>query len=81
MKELEILLDQYWVIKDDNKDLFYQVKDSIPQFKTFLSDKLGYRLLINQHLIKLEKFPVRPSPLWVFRPLPIPSNMCSCASC
>lgn len=62
MKELEILLDQYWVIKDDNKDLFYQVKDSIPQFKTFLSDKLGYRLLINQHLIKLEKIPGSPEP-------------------
>jgi len=57
MKELEILLDRYWVIKDDDKDLFYRIKDSIPQFKTFLSDKLGYRILMNQHLIKLEKIP------------------------
>ncbi|MDD3306090.1 MAG: TIGR02678 family protein [Acetobacterium sp.] len=62
MKELEILLDQYWVIKDDNKDLFYQVKDSIPQFKNFLSDKLGYGLVMNQHLIKLEKIPGSPEP-------------------
>ncbi|MBK5245156.1 MAG: TIGR02678 family protein [Eubacteriaceae bacterium] len=60
MKELEILLDKYWVIKDDDKDLFYRVKDSIPQFKTFLSDKLGYRILMNQHLIKLEKIPGSP---------------------
>lgn len=57
MKELEILLDQYWVVKDDNKDLFYQIKDSIPQFKNFLCDKLGYGLVANQHLIKLEKIP------------------------
>ncbi|KNZ43141.1 TIGR02678 family protein [Acetobacterium bakii] len=57
MKELEILLDQYWVVKDNDKDLFYRVKDSIPQFKTFLSDKLGYGIVINQHLIKLEKIP------------------------
>ena len=57
MKELEILLDKYWVIKDDDKDLFYRVKDSIPQFKTFLSEKLGYRILMNQYLIKLEKIP------------------------
>ena len=62
MKELEILLDQYWVIKDDNKDLFYQVKDSIPHFKNFLSDKLGYGLVINQHLIKLEKIPGSAEP-------------------
>ncbi len=57
MKALEILLDHYWVVKDDDKELFYQVKDSIPQFKTFLSDKLGYGLVMNQHLIKLEKIP------------------------
>ncbi|AFA46993.1 TIGR02678 family protein [Acetobacterium woodii] len=57
MKELEILLDQYWVVKDNDKDLFYRVKDSIPQFKSFLSDKLGYGIIMNQHLIKLEKIP------------------------
>ncbi len=57
MRELELLLDQYWLVKDDNKDLFYRVKDRIPQFKNFLNEKLGYRIMMNQHLIKLEKIP------------------------
>ena len=57
MKELEMLLDNYWIIKDDDKELFYRVKDSILQFKAFLNEKLGYRILMNQHLIKLEKIP------------------------
>ncbi|UYO63043.1 TIGR02678 family protein [Acetobacterium wieringae] len=57
MKELELLLDHYWVVKDDDKDVFYRVKDSIPEFKSFLNEKLGYGMIINQHLIKLEKIP------------------------
>ena len=57
MKELELLLDHYWVVKDDDKDVFYRVKDSIPEFKSFLNEKLGYGIIINQHLIKLEKIP------------------------
>lgn len=57
MKELEILLENYWISKDDNKELYYRIKDSIPNFKTFLSEKLGYQVIINPHLIKLEKLP------------------------
>ncbi|TYC87594.1 TIGR02678 family protein [Acetobacterium wieringae] len=57
MKELELLLDHYWVVKDDDKDVFYRVKDSIPEFKSFLNEKLGYGIIINQYLIKLEKIP------------------------
>ncbi|MFT9496799.1 TIGR02678 family protein [Anaerosolibacter sp.] len=57
MKELEILLENYWISKDENKELYYRVKDSIPEFKGFLSDKLGYHVLVNPYLIKLEKLP------------------------
>ncbi|MDI3535693.1 MAG: TIGR02678 family protein [Eubacteriaceae bacterium] len=60
MKGLEVLLDQYWIIKNDNKALFYQIKDSIPEYRSFLSEKLGYGLVMNQHLIKLEKIPGAP---------------------
>lgn len=57
MKELEILLENYWISKDDNKELYYRIKDSIPNFKAFLSEKLGYQVIVNPHLIKLEKLP------------------------
>ena len=57
MKELEILLDNYWISKDEEKELYYRVKDSINDFKSFLIDKLGYHLIINPYLIKLEKLP------------------------
>lgn len=57
MNDLKILLENYWIGKDKNKELYYRVKDSIPKFKNFLTDKLGYNLVVNPHLIKLEKFP------------------------
>ena len=57
MKELEILLENYWIYKDDNKELYYKVKDSIPSFKSFLAEKLGYQVIVNPTVIKLEKIP------------------------
>jgi len=57
MKELEILLENFWVIKEKNVDLYHEIKDASPKFKEFIEDKLGYRLLINPYLIKLEKLP------------------------
>jgi uncharacterized protein (TIGR02678 family) len=57
MKELEILLENYWISKDENKELYYRIKDSIPSFKTFLAEKLGYQVIVNPNLIKLEKTP------------------------
>lgn len=57
MKELEILLDNYWILKEDNKELYYRIKDNLPVFKSFISEKLGYHILTNQDMIKLEKLP------------------------
>ena len=56
-KDLEILLENYWVSKEQDKELYYRLKDSIPKFKSFLNDKLGYHVIINSYMIKLEKLP------------------------
>jgi uncharacterized protein (TIGR02678 family) len=57
MKEIEILLERFWIIKERDRDLYYMVKDAVPKIKDFLEEKLGYRLIVNSHLIKLEKVP------------------------
>lgn len=57
MKELEFLLENYWVSKDKSKELYYSIKDSMPAFKSFLSEKLGYSVIVNPNVIKLEKLP------------------------
>lgn len=57
MKNLEKLLENYWVLKDDDKELYYSIKDSLPEYSDFLNEKLGYHVIVNQNLIKLEKIP------------------------
>lgn len=57
MKNLERLLEKYWILKDEDKDLYYSVKDSLPEYKDFLNEKLGYHIITNPNLIKLEKLP------------------------
>ncbi|KRQ87414.1 hypothetical protein ABG79_00752 [Caloramator mitchellensis] len=57
MKELELLLENYWISKDEDKELYYKIKDHIHEFKSFITEKLGYQIIINPYLIKLEKLP------------------------
>jgi len=57
MKNLDILLENYWIIKENNKKAYYELKDSIIKLKPILSDKLGYQTIITPQLIKLEKVP------------------------
>lgn len=57
MKELETLLENYWIIKDEDKELYYSIKDSISSFKSFTLEKLGYHVMVNPYIIKLEKLP------------------------
>src|SRR6056297_1315808 len=60
MKELEILLERYWISKEEDKELYYRIKDAYPEFKDFLQNKLGYRIIINPYIIKLEKIQGKP---------------------
>ncbi|SKA98886.1 TIGR02678 family protein [Caloramator quimbayensis] len=62
MDVLKTLLDNYIIVKEDNKDLYYEIKDNINNFKSFLQEKLGYDIIIHQDFIKLEKFPGKVEP-------------------
>lgn len=57
MNALEMLLSRRWIVKEQNKDLYYKVKDEIGPYKKFLTEKLGYPLIMNQYMIRLEKTP------------------------
>lgn len=59
MDFLKELLDNYIIIKQQNRDLYYDIKDNLDNFKIFIQDKLGYDIIIHQDFIKLEKFPGR----------------------
>lgn len=57
MNEVRTLLEKYWISKDTDKETYYKVKRDIPNFQRFVREQLGWKLLNNEHLLKLEKIP------------------------
>ncbi len=47
-----MLLENYWIIKDEDKETFYRIRDSISSLRPFISDKLGYQTIITPQIIK-----------------------------
>lgn len=58
MRALEQLLDKRWILKAENKEEYYQIRDAIGEIRKFASDKLGCQIVENALLVKMEKIPV-----------------------
>lgn len=57
---LECLLSRRFIIKAREKELYYQIKDELPSLQNFLIEKLGYQVIVNPYMIKVEKIPASP---------------------
>lgn len=57
MNVLEELMNERWISKFKDRDLYYRMKDELGGVRTFLVEKLGYRIISNSSLVKLEKLP------------------------
>ena len=55
MNTLEKLLSKRWFVKAVNKEEYYQIKDEVGKYQNFLSEKLGYHIIVNPYVVKLEK--------------------------
>lgn len=62
MNAVEILLSQRWVLRANQPDLYYQIKDEIGRYRRILMEKFGYTVLITPALVKLDKIPGQPEP-------------------
>lgn len=57
MEEIKALLEKGFILKEEERELFYRIKDNYQQIKPFIVDKLGYELIIRGDFIRLEKRP------------------------
>lgn len=62
MNEFRSLLDRFWITKAGDKELYYALKRTQPEYKRFLNEQLGWNLIINESVIKLEKVPPKAMP-------------------
>lgn len=57
MLEFRALLDRFWITRSEDKELYYQVKRAQPKFRRFVNELLGWNLIVNEAVVKLEKVP------------------------
>lgn len=57
MNILEELMNERWISKYRDRDKYYRIKDELSELRPFLVEKLGYRIISNSSLVKLEKLP------------------------
>ena len=58
MKELETLLNRRWILKSEDKELYYKIRDAVGEIRKYSTDKLGCQIIDNSLLVKMEKIPV-----------------------
>lgn len=57
MRIIEELMNRRWILKSQDPQLYYEIKDNAKELKKKLQEKFGYALIINPYLVKLEKIP------------------------
>ena len=59
--EMETLMYNFWVIKEENPELYHIIKKNQNKIKNFLGKNVGSNLIIHDKFIKLEKVPTVPN--------------------
>jgi uncharacterized protein (TIGR02678 family) len=57
MNEVRMLLENYWINRAEDKERYHKVKREIRKYRRFVREQLGWRLIENERIIKLEKIP------------------------
>lgn len=47
MNELELLLENRWILKNKHKELYYRIRDEVGELRKFATDKLGCQIIEN----------------------------------
>lgn len=56
-KEMQALLYNFWIVKDEDSQMYYKIKYNQNKLKDFITKNLGSNLIIHDRFIKLEKIP------------------------
>lgn len=56
-EELELLLNNFIITKEKNREEYYKIKSKIKKIREFTTNKLGCDVIVTSSLIKLEKIP------------------------
>lgn len=76
MDEFRTLMDRFWVTRASNKELYFSLKRTLPDYRRFIQEQLGWNLIVNESVIKLEKIPPRTMPWMGIQSFQEPMDYC-----
>lgn len=59
MDEFRALLDRFWILLEEDRELFYRVRRKLPELHHALRDQFGWEILCNERVIRLVKEPAQ----------------------
>ncbi|WP_246042166.1 TIGR02678 family protein [Cohnella pontilimi] len=54
------LLNRPWILKEEDQDLYFSIKDHYEELREWFMDQAGFPLIVTRSLAKLERTPVVP---------------------
>lgn len=62
MNNKEVLLSQRWVLKRNDRERYYQIKDHIKELRNLFQEKAGFSLISHPQFMRLDKTPGKAEP-------------------
>lgn len=57
MEAVRTLMEKYWINKGKEKELYQKTRRELNQYRRFFTEQLGWNLINNERVLKLEKLP------------------------
>ena len=76
MYEFRALLDRFWVTRREDKALYFSLKRALPDYRRLVNELLGWNLVVNESVVKLEKVPPRAMPWMGIQSFQEPMDYC-----
>lgn len=76
MYEFRALLNQFWVTRREDKELYFNLKRTLPDYRRLVNELLGWNLVVNELVVKLEKIPPRATPWMGIQSFQEPLDYC-----
>ena len=76
MYEFRALLDRFWVTRSGDRELYLTLKRLQPEYRRLVNEQLGWNLIVNESVIKLEKVPPRAMPWMGIQEFQEPLDYC-----
>lgn len=59
---IHALLNRSWILKEDDQELYFSIKDHYEELRDWFMDQAGFPLIMTRSLVKLERTPVVSHP-------------------